>query len=277
MAMTIVVRDLKGKLKILREMAEPSLSRADIVTKLGIHSDSTLRWYESGSETRAPGTLPSELYKKLIDLFRETLPGERSTAEVTALLDGPTTAVKDAFLSGTAVIWWRLVENAAVRTGARLLREADMEFGFVEVEGPEDPEPIENVVALGERFCLIFSVPKDGYTMVLQLAQKAWAGVAFATGDYVLEIVAGDLVVPGEDADDRRYYLVENRDPGRHRFVCVCSPIPFPSVTQDALAHGVLDRTCLDRLASFYKDLRPSAKHMVMLDVRVEKPSRRAR
>jgi hypothetical protein len=48
-----------------------------------------------------------------------TLPGSRGEREVAALLDGPTTAIRDAFLSGAAVICWKLVEDAAVRTGVR--------------------------------------------------------------------------------------------------------------------------------------------------------------
>jgi hypothetical protein len=107
------------EVKALREMAAPSVSRADVLARLGIRSDSTLRKYESGSQTRVAGTLPSEVYERLINLFGEPLPGRRGEREVAALLDGATTAIRDAFLSGTAVIWWKLVEDAVVRTGVR--------------------------------------------------------------------------------------------------------------------------------------------------------------
>lgn len=260
-----LVPDLKAKLALLRAHG-PRRTWPELAAPFG-RKPKTLRWWADGSETHAAGAIPDAFIETFLVLVRDAMPRQLHPADLRALALGPLGAFRAAMEGDPVSVpsLQALIAQEGRLGRARLHVQTDLAL----VEKAESaPQPA--LLKFGQRFYLEFSADRPGHALVLQHVQQAWGVVPFSDQSPSCRVDAGAVYVPPLSASGAPEFLVERRDAGLHRFLCLFVPVPFPpEILQAATLQAQLDIALLQKLAQFYVNQPRDARGIDLLEVRI--------
>ncbi|MDJ0821021.1 MAG: hypothetical protein QNJ09_04305 [Paracoccaceae bacterium] len=244
------IEALREKLDLLIVHSDLT-SKAEIGAALGV-KESTVRWYEKGSDVRRPGTVPGAKVHKLVALVQRHLPGGRSAAEARHLLFGPL-APFAAACTAQPTARWPLVVDTLVGDGFTLLESNASTLKAAAFLETKKASNTAQHLPRGGRFRLRFAPPRalSGvfWGCFLQHDLDGWDVLPHDQDRPFAHKTGRALMAPA--ARDAMYRLRDSTQ-GEVRFVVVLSRRPFPIAFQDAvIEYGRLNSDVLDQFAGW--------------------------
>lgn len=207
-----------------------------------------------GEGTRPPSHVPAARFPRLVQIFKDRLPNDRTLKEVQALMLA--SSERDlvlAFLSGSPQVDWitRVVNaspsKARVVVAARpgLLGITTRRRVFEEIDG-------RTKVPVGRPF--LFELDSfEGALCVVQWGESGWFGLDIGESAIITNPPPGLVRIPSVAP------FFEEGEPGARRYVFIRRPAPFPPdvhafLSISAKAPAPLDATSLVRLAHVLDD-----------------------
>lgn len=253
------IPQLQRKLDLLVSYAR--LSGRDAVAAHLNRSTVTIRGWINGNSGTPPETVPAANIPALLALFHAALPGA-SEAESRALLLGPADELERRFRSPAPVSLHDLVAAEAVTDRGTLFTE-DGSLSIVRIR-TEPQGAAAYHLRLGQFFRIEFRAhSRAGHITALQATPSGWAFVpaSCAAGSDIIHL-------PGPGDDGETGWMVEDTDPGRHRFIALHTARPiFGAIAGAARDGGYLDHALIAHLAHIYREQPDDARRIYALSV----------
>jgi len=263
---SIPVVELRRKYDLAIEHITGSLDA--LAVRFGKSVKTILGWVND-NRGRSTESMPVKAKAQFVTIFAEVLP-ELPRHRVLSLVEGPASHLQHELERAAASILSRIIAREASREGVRLFRSS-LENPLVEIV--EDVPADLPRLSLGEAFRLEFPARHDcPFALALQHAGRRWGSLQSQrsrNNRYIL--------VPAPREPEASEFIAEKEQRGRHRFICLQSPDPFPAALHEYADDTIeLDKRGLELLASFYEG-RPKLRRACHLkEIWVEKPRDRA-
>jgi hypothetical protein len=224
----------------------------------------TILGWVNDDRGRPPESMPAKAKAQFVTIFAELLP-DLPRPRVLSLVEGPASHLQHELERAAASILSRIIAREASREGIRLMRPSS-ENPLVDVveEVPADLPRLK----LGEAFRLEFPARHDClFALALQNAGRRWGALQSQRSRDNRYILVPAPYEPGTEE-----FISEEEQTGRHRFVCLHSPDPFPAALYEYADEPIeFDKRGLELVASFYERLPKARRTCHLKEIWVER------